>query len=68
MNKFGTALLAGACSLALAPISAQAGVSVGDQAPEISAGAWYNLPGGMSKVSLKSLKGQIVVLDFWATW
>lgn len=68
MNMVRTALLAGATTLALAPLGAQAAISVGDKAPEISAGAWYNLPEGLSKVSLKNLKGKIVVLDFWATW
>ena len=33
-------------------------------APEIQATGWYNSDG----VSLKSLRGKFVVLEFWATW
>ena len=49
-------------------VAAPAGVSVGDEAPKITAGAWYNLPGGMKKLTNDHLKGQIVMVEFWATW
>lgn len=42
----------------------QAGVKVGDAAPEISAKAWLNSDG----VSLAKLSGKIAVVEFWATW
>lgn len=40
-------------------------LEVGDKAPEIHGGKWYN---SKSPVSLAKLKGQIVLIDFWATW
>jgi len=40
-------------------------LKVGDMAPEIHAGKWYNAKNG---VTLAKLKGQIVLIDFWATW
>lgn len=36
-------------------------------APEIRATAWLNTPGG-KPVTLKELRGQVVVVEFWATW
>lgn len=48
--------------------SALAGVKTGDLAPEITAGAWSNLPPGMKTLPQEYLKGQIVMLEFWATW
>lgn len=39
-------------------------VAVGQSAPEIEAKDWLN----GSPTSLKALRGQIVVLDFWAIW
>jgi len=47
---------------------ALAGVKVGDQAPAINAGGWSNLPKGMQTLPQEYLKGQIVMLEFWATW
>lgn len=47
---------------------ALAGVKVGDPAPDITAGAWSNLPPGMKTLPPEYLKGQIVMLEFWATW
>ncbi len=40
-------------------------LKVGDKAPEIHGGKWYNSKGD---VTLAKLKGQIVLIDFWATW
>jgi len=51
-----------AAAVAPAPPVAQA-VGVGDEAPAFSLAT----PEG-EKISLASLKGQVVVLDFWATW
>ncbi|HKQ46890.1 MAG TPA: hypothetical protein VJZ71_02340 [Phycisphaerae bacterium] len=48
--------------------TALAGVKIGDPAPDITAGAWSNLPPGMKTLPLEYLKGQIVMLEFWATW
>ena len=47
---------------------AMAGVKVGDQAPDITAGSWANLAPGMKTLPPEYLKGQIVMLEFWATW
>ena len=54
--------------IASVAIPAQAGVKVGDSAPEISAAEWSNLPMGMKSLPQEYLKGQIVMLEFWATW
>lgn len=47
------------------PASAQAkiGLNVGDIAPDLS----YKDPSG-KKVSLSSLRGKVVLIDFWASW
>ncbi len=37
----------------------------GTVAPEVSAAKWFNAG---SEVSLAGLKGQVVVVEFWATW
>ncbi len=39
------------------------GINIGEKAPEIA----YNSPDGKS-VSLASLKGKMVLIDFWASW
>lgn len=66
MRKSRVALLCGALTFAVAG-SAMA-VEVGDDAPEIDPGTWYNLPKGMKTIKAKDLKGQIVLVEFWATW
>jgi hypothetical protein len=43
-------------------------VGVGDKAPKLTAGSWFNLPQGMSRIRSKDLEGQVILLDFWATW
>ncbi len=39
-------------------------VENGQAAPEIEAGDWFNT----KPLSLKKLKGKVVVVEFWATW
>lgn len=58
-----TLLFASMFSVAMA--SPAMALKVGDKAPEIHAGKWHNAKNG---VSLAKLKGQIVLIDFWATW
>ena len=56
-------LFAGLIPIALAaPAMA---LEVGDKAPEVHGSKWYN---SKSPVTLAKLKGQIVLIDFWATW
>ncbi len=43
------------------------GTSPGQTPPEISAAQWYNVPAGET-TSLAALRGQVVVVEFWATW
>lgn len=38
--------------------------AVGDMAPEIRAGEWIN----SAPLTLASLRGKVVILEFWATW
>ncbi len=52
----------------LATTLASAAVNVGDKAPNVEVGKWLNLPSGVSKLSLSDLKGQVVMVEFWATW
>jgi thiol-disulfide isomerase/thioredoxin len=44
-----------------------AGPERGDQAPEIALEQLLQAPDG-TKVTWESLKGKVVVLEFWATW
>ncbi|MFP4363288.1 MAG: TlpA disulfide reductase family protein [Spirochaetia bacterium] len=46
-------------------LSAFTQLSPGTQAPEIQAEDWLNTT---SPASLSSLRGQVVVVEFWATW
>lgn len=55
-----------ACWVSLA-LPAAAQLSVGDPAPPIELESLLQAPGG-SQASLESLKGKVIVLDFWATW
>lgn len=52
------------CSVSL-PAVAQ--LSVGSPAPPIGLETLLQAPGG-SSATLESLKGKVIVLDFWATW
>jgi hypothetical protein len=68
MNKL--MLIGGACLLALStvafrPTPAQ-GPAIGSAAPNASAANWFNHIG--TNIDLKSLAGQAVVIEFWATW
>ncbi len=62
-----TALIVGLLAAMAAPAAAQ-DIAVGKKAPEITAEHWMNLPKGMSSISLKQLKGKVVMIEFWATW
>lgn len=43
--------------------------AVGAQAPEFGGTKFFNVPSAQSTpVTLASLRGRVVVLDFWATW
>ncbi len=69
MLKNRLVLLFGVSVFAIAPkLTSAEEVKVGDDAPDISAVEWFNLPGDMKDISPKDLTGQIIVLDFWATW
>lgn len=61
-------LLCMAGAMAMAATPALAAPSVGDKAPSLKAGAWLNLPEGMTALTKDDLKGRIVIVDFWATW
>lgn len=50
--------------LSLAAVRAMGDSMVGKPAPEIKAGGWINT----KPLSLASLKGKVVVVEFWATW
>lgn len=55
--------------LALAASSALGGPpEEGDRAPNVTATTWWNLPKGVKRVTLNDLKGQVVLVEFWATW
>ncbi|MGZ3904733.1 MAG: TlpA family protein disulfide reductase [Bacteroidia bacterium] len=46
-----------------APVEAMEGLNIGNRAPELS----YLNPGD-TLISLSSLKGKVVLIDFWASW
>ena len=47
-------------------IGVAAGIETGTKPPEIKAEKWLNANG--AKVTLASLTGKVVVVEFWATW
>ncbi len=50
-------------------VLAAAQPAVGSPAPEFGGKQFYNLPPAMSSpVTLASLRGRVVLIDFWATW
>lgn len=67
MRRLGAFLTCAALSAAW-PLIAQAAPDVGDKAPAISAPSWFNLPEGVKAIRLADLKGQVVIVEFWATW
>lgn len=61
-----TALL---LSVLCAGVLTAAQPAVGSPAPEFGGKQFFNLPATMSPpVTLASLRGRVVVIDFWATW
>ena len=51
------------CSIATLSPAQEIGLNIGDKAPELA----YNNPKG-EKMKLSSLKGKLVLIDFWASW
>ena len=51
------------CFIATSSFSQEIGLNIGDKAPELA----YNNPKG-KKMKLSSLKGKLVLIDFWASW
>ena len=51
------------CFIVTLSFSQEIGLKIGDIAPELS----YNNPTG-NKMKLSSLRGKIVLIDFWASW
>lgn len=63
------AILSSAIALAAGGVAwGGPGAEVGDKAPPLSAGGWVNLPEGMKSLAAKDLAGQILFVEFWATW
>lgn len=65
-----TILVAGAFALAFVPVGQtttdgkpKVGLNIGDQAPELK----YRTPDG-KYIALSSLRGKMVLIDFWASW
>lgn len=54
------------CFLVILPVFSFSQAEVGTKAPEIHLEGSYNC--GNQSLQLESLKGKVVVLDFWATW
>ena len=55
--------------LLCAGVLAAAQPAVGSPAPEVGGKQFFNLPANMgSPVTLASLRGRVVLVDFWATW
>ena len=51
------------CSIATLTTAQEIGLKIGDIAPELA----YNNPTG-KQLKLSSLKGKLVLIDFWASW
>ena len=51
------------CSIATLSPAQEIGLNIGDKAPELA----YENPNG-KKLKLSSLKGKLVLIDFWASW
>jgi thiol-disulfide isomerase/thioredoxin len=63
-NMVKAAVVTAAVFLGVAAVEAGADL-VGKEAPEIKADGWFNSEKG---VTLKTLRGKPVVVEFWATW
>jgi len=64
-TAFAASLVGAAALVAFARPSAE-GLEIGSAAPNATASEWFNHIG--ADLDLASLKGQAVVLEFWATW
>ena len=51
------------CFIASSSFSQEIGLNIGDKAPELA----YKSPNGKT-LKLSSLKGKLVLIDFWASW
>ena len=51
------------CSITTLTTSQEIGLNIGNKAPELA----YENPNG-KKLKLSSLKGKLVLIDFWASW
>jgi len=51
------------CFIVTLSFAQEVGLKIGDIAPELS----YNNPTG-NKMKLSSLRGKVVLIDFWASW
>ncbi|MBN2560382.1 MAG: hypothetical protein JXQ75_05570 [Phycisphaerae bacterium] len=59
-------LACGLCAV-LAP-GAMGDPGIGDKAPKVSAGSWWNLPEGLKSAGTETFQGQVVLVEFWTTW
>src|SRR5262245_29283123 len=66
MTRYG--LLTGVFAFAVVTSVASAAPDIGDKAPSLAAGAWLNLPDGVSELDQADISGRIVLVEFWATW
>ena len=62
MKKIITFILVN-CLIITISLGQEIGLKIGDIAPELA----YNNPKG-KKMKLSSLRGQLVLIDFWASW
>ena len=51
-----------------AAVPAVAVVKIGEKVPSLNVGTWYNLPDGVDTLKDEHLRGQILMVEFWATW
>ena len=51
------------CSITTLTTAQEIGLNIGNKAPELA----YENPNG-KKLKLSSLKGKLVLIDFWASW
>jgi len=63
-NRATAAFIAAFILASILTCEAGAQPGMGDKAPEINVQNWLNT----MPLSLKALRGRIVVLEFWATW